>query len=193
MARKSKPIKRLFVDAWEYLKESVNYITFAISIFLASAIFGYIFNADFTFLNELLRSISERVEGKGTIELIWFIFQNNLTSAFLATVLGVFLGVFPVVNAMTNGLLLGYVYARASAIAGFEVILLLIPHGIFELPAVFIAIGLGIKLGMFIFVKGDKTEEFKRRFWNSMKVFFAFVLPLLIIAAIIEGILINIG
>jgi len=36
-------------------------------------------------------------------------------------------------------------------IEGYGILWRLVPHGIFELPAVFISLGLGIKLGTFIF------------------------------------------
>jgi len=122
---------------------------------------------------------------------MWFIFQNNVSSAFIAMVFGVFLGLMPVINALVNGAILGYVLALASAEAGYGVIFNLLPHGIFELPAIFISLGLGARWGMFVFSgKGNRKKEFSKRFYGSMKVFFTIVLPLLIIAAIIEGILI---
>jgi len=36
---------------------------------------------------------------------------------------------------------------------GFLSLWRLLPHGIFELPAVFISLGMGLKIGMFIFQK----------------------------------------
>ena len=65
----------------------------------------------------------------------------------------------------------------------------ILPHGIFELPAVFIALGIGIKLGMFIFQK-KKLESLKNYSINSLRVFLLIILPLLVIAGIIEGTLI---
>ena len=57
------------------------------------------------------------------------------------------------------------------------------------MPAVFISLGLGLKLGMFIFSKKPGLE-LRKRFFESLNVFLFIVVPLLIIAAIIEGILI---
>ncbi|MEI6731787.1 MAG: stage II sporulation protein M, partial [archaeon] len=65
----------------------------------------------------------------------------------------------------------------------------IVPHGIFELPAIFVSLGLGIKLGAFVFGP-ERKKEFVRRALASLKVFVYVVLPLLIIAAIIEGMLI---
>jgi uncharacterized membrane protein SpoIIM required for sporulation len=59
------------------------------------------------------------------------------------------------------------------------------------LPAIFVSFGLGIKFGTFIFYK-EKMKHFGEFFINSLRVFIFVVLPLLIIAAIIEGSLISI-
>ena len=147
------------------------------------------FPENFVFFDELLRELAEKTAGLGPGELIWFIFQNNLISSFIGLLFGVFLGIFPIIGTLINGLLLGYVYSMVSVTEGLGVIWMLIPHGIFELPAVFISLGLGLKLGMFIFAKNKKKELFER-LNKSLKVFLMIVLPLLIIAAIIEGILI---
>jgi stage II sporulation protein M len=84
----------------------------------------------------------------------------------------------------------GYVYSKAASVGGYGIIWQLLPHGIFELPAIFISLGLGVKLGMFVFEK-DKKKAFIERLRKSFFVFLTIVLPLLVIAAIIEGLLIS--
>ena len=167
------------------------YIYLILVLFVFSVIIGFSFAENFSFFDNILMGLGDSIEGLGHGGLIWFIFQNNISSAFIAMILGVFLGIAPVFNSLINGALLGYVYAKAIVIGGPGVILYILPHGIFELPAIFIALGLGLKFGMFIFAKkGEKINEFRRRFWNSIKVFLTIILPLLIIAAVIEGSLI---
>lgn len=190
-----KRIKKKKRSQWQeslaYLKEARNYIYFVVILFFISTIIGFAFPGQFVFFDELLRDLSGKIEGKGLSELTWFIFQNNVLSALTAMIFGVVLGVMPVISTLVNGVLLGYVYFLASAKGGFGVILYLLPHGIFELPAVLISLGLGVYFGMFIFAgRGKKKKEFLRRFWNSLKVFLMIILPLLVIAAIIEGLLI---
>jgi stage II sporulation protein M len=74
---------------------------------------------------------------------------------------------------------------------------LLAPHGIFELPAVFIAIGFGLKLGVCslrMIISGfDKKENkfFAENLINSFRSFFLVIVPLLVIAGIIEAVLIR--
>lgn len=183
----------IFRESWEYLKDTRKHIYWIIGIFVFFSLFGYIYSGELGFLDETLKELVEKIEGKGPWELVWFIFQNNVSSAFVAMILGALVGIMPVVSALMNGTLLGYVYAKASAVEGFGVIVLLIPHGIFELPAIFVALGLGLRLGGFVFARGNKKEEFMQRLRGGLKVFFTIVLPLLIIAAIIEGLLIGLG
>ena len=80
----------------------------------------------------------------------------------------------------------------ASNEGGLLILLNLLPHGIFELPAIFLAFGLGLKFGTF-WMKKKKIKTLLDYFWNSLRVFLLIILPLLIIAAIIEGILIFMG
>jgi len=67
---------------------------------------------------------------------------------------------------------------------------MIFPHGVFELPAVFISLGLGVRFGTFMFSK-NALSELKHRFIGSIKVFFFVIMPLLVLAAIIEGVLIT--
>lgn len=176
-------------EALKYLNESWSFVFIAFLIFVLSAVFGYVFSGHLVFIDDLLRDIILKFEGKGFFYTSVFIFQNNLMSSFFAIVFGIFISVFPIMNAVLNGLVMGYVLDRASEFGFLNIFLRLAPHGIFELPAIFISIGLGIKTGLFVFQKNTK-KEFWRRFVGSVKVFLFVVLPLLLVAAIIEGSLI---
>ena len=193
--RKNKKRKgNLWRESWNYLKDTRNYIYLAVALFFAGAFVTFAFPGNFTFFDGFLTELIDKIRDLSLPALIWFIFQNNVSTAFFSMIFGVFLGIFPIFNALTNGAVLGYVYARASSVEGLGVIWMLFPHGIFELPAIFIALGLGIRLGMFAFAgKGRVRKEFKKRFLGSIKVFFTMVLPLLVVAAIIEGFLIFAG
>jgi len=122
-------------------------------------------------------------------ETIFMIFTNNLFVSFLGIILGVFFGVIPVIVIVSNAYAVGFVAQKSVDVAGITVLWRLFPHGIFELPALFISLALGIKLGSFVFaVKPWKTLN--DYFISSMKIFFYIILPLLVVAAIIEGALI---
>lgn len=189
MKKKDLSLKVQYKEAKDYLRESSHAVYLAIVLFLLSAISGFIFRAHLSLIDDLLKDIIEKTANLNAPEMIFFILQNNLQSAFLSVVLGIFLGIFPIFSAVSNGVVAGYVLGKTYEVAGIASWWRLLPHGIFELPAIFIAFGLGIKLGSSIFAKNQK-EEFKRRFYQAMNVFLMIIIPLLIIAAIIEGLLI---
>jgi len=178
-------------ESWNYLKESSNFVLWAFLIFVFGSVIGFLFPDYFSvFFDKIIKELIDKTSGLNTAELIAYIFQNNLISVFLAIILGAFLGIFPVASILLNGLILGYVMSKAVAVEGWFTIWRLAPHGVFELPAIFISVGLGIKLGLVWFSGKERGKEFKRRLWKSLKVFLVIVLPLLVIAAIIEGFLI---
>ncbi|MEK6927702.1 MAG: stage II sporulation protein M [Nanoarchaeota archaeon] len=179
-----------FRVAWNYLKESRNYVYFSAGLFLVFALFGFFYSSHLVFLDEVLKGLIEKTKDLQGTKLIWFIFQNNLSSAFFTLFLGLFLAIFPLFNVGVNGVLLGYVFAKVYSVSGFSDFWRVLPHGIFELPAIFIAIGLGFKLGGVLFSKNLKND-FKERVMKSFWVFLCVILPLLIVAAIIEGLLIS--
>jgi len=181
--------KKQFKEATKYIKESARYIYASIAIFVIFGVFGFIFRDNLTFLNKLLEELIAKTFGLNGFEMVFFILQNNLQSSLFAILLGSFLGIFPILSSITNGTLIGYVLGITYDISGSVLWWRLLPHGIFELPAIFISFGLGIKLGFSLFVR-NRSREFKHRFYNSMNVLLMIVIPLLIIAAIIEGILI---
>jgi len=92
-------------------------------------------------------------------------------------------------SSIGNGYVVGFVLSKSVLDSGFSVIFNLFPHGIFELPAVFISLGMGLKLG-FTFFQNNWKKKILKNLLNSLRVFVLIVFPLLIIAAIIESILI---
>ncbi|MEX0932724.1 MAG: stage II sporulation protein M [Candidatus Pacearchaeota archaeon] len=233
--KKSFGIKENFFSSWKFIKKCKNFIYISILIFLLFAFFGFFVPAPeeisqkiFEFIEELLR----RTEGLSQIGLIAYIFFNNLQSSFFGMFFGVFLGIFPIINAILNGYLVGFVASLAVEQEGIWILWRLVPHGVFELPAIFISLGLGLRIGvlsiswfiikpikfywkenklillLFIlfylpalivnlildkkFRKSMKKNypDFKNNLKKAILAFAFVVLPLLIIAAIIEGILI---
>jgi uncharacterized membrane protein SpoIIM required for sporulation len=181
-------------EAFDYVAENRKYVYTIALIFVVAGIFGFVFSDSFSFLDEVLRDILSKTEGLGTFELILFIFKNNSFSALIGLFFGFALGIVPIVNALTNGALIGYVLERTYELVGIGEFWRLLPHGIFELPAIFIALGMGVRLGRFITAKkGKKVGELKERLRKSALVYLFVVIPLLVIAAIIEGLLIGLG
>ncbi len=184
--------KKYYIESWDYIKESKKFIYLVFFLFFFFGIVGFFFPAPDAVIEQILKFIEElltKIEGMNQFELINFILLNNLQSSFTSMIFGTLFGIFPLIAVIANGYILGFVSAMSVKAGGVLVLWKLIPHGIFELPAIFISMGLGLKLGTFILQK-NKIESFKRYLWKSIIVFLFVVLPLLILGAIIEGSLI---
>jgi uncharacterized membrane protein SpoIIM required for sporulation len=208
-----------------------SYVIFAFILFLFMAIVGFIFPVFFE--KQILSIIDQLImqtENLSGPSLVAFIFTNNLRSSLFGAVSGIFLAIGPLVILIINGYVLGFVAGKTVALTGFGVLWRLLPHGIFELPAVFISAGLGIHIGISLVLNSINyyakkisnlsfyslvalslllfpiafvivlaltldNKELKGKFFgnviNSFRAFVFVVMPLLIIAAIIEGILIT--
>ncbi len=192
MTKKNFDLKKNFNLSFEYVKESKTYIYASILIFVVFLAIGFFVPATEGVENLIQQFIDEllnRTQDMGFLELTGFIFLNNIQSSFLGMIYGILLGIFPVLAAAANGYLLGFVASESVLVGGIFILWRIFPHGIFELPALFISLGLGIKLGTFIF-KEKKIETLKEYFINSLRAFVFVVIPLLVIAAVIEGALI---
>jgi stage II sporulation protein M len=184
--------KRNYHESWNYIKDSRRFIYSIIIIFFLFTLLGFIVQPSPAIEEKILEFIEELLEktqGMSQSELIGFILANNAQSSFTGLFFGIVLGIFPLLSTLANGYILGFVASRVSDVNGLLVLWRLLPHGIFELPALFISLGLGLKLGTFVFKK-DKLKTLKKYLIESFRVFLFIVAPLLIIAAIIEGSLI---
>jgi uncharacterized membrane protein SpoIIM required for sporulation len=95
-------------------------------------------------------------------------------------------GLVPILTAMANGLLLGWIVVTALDASLVDAAMLLVPHGLFEWPAMMIAWGVGLWRGVgyrFHIAPGSYVQRWKR----ANQLFLFVVLPLLLAAAIIEG------
>lgn len=177
-----------YSKSWEYLKESKKFIWATVIIFFVSVAIGFLFQPPeiVNVILDYIKNILTKTEGMSSIRMIEFIFLNNLQTGLMGMIYGFFLGIFPILATFVNGYVVGYVSSSVVSSSGASSLLSLLPHGIFELPAIFISFGMGIKFGTFIFQK-KKMEHFEKFLINSLRVFVFVVLPLLFIAAIIEG------
>jgi len=185
-------LKKNYRGSWQYLKESRIFIYAAVFFFFFFILIGAFVPAPeiieariFEFIEELL----QKTEGMSHLELVRFLFLNNAQSAFFGMISGIVMGIFSLMAIVVNGYLLGFVAIRTINAEGILTLWRLVPHGIFELPALFISVGLGLKLGSFIF-REKKWSSLKDYLSKSLRVFIFIVIPLLIIAALIEGSLI---
>jgi len=186
-------IRSKFRKALQIVKSNKNLIYISFFILLLSAVYGYFFSGQFPTLEkeflEFLKSISL---DKNPFELTLFIIYNNIKSSLFILLLGIIAGIIPPIILFTNGYIIGSVLHTTIQETSPLILLALVPHGIFEIPAVCISAGLGIRLGL-VWFKKNRKKNFKRVIKESILVFIYIVIPLLIIAGIIEGTLIWLG
>jgi stage II sporulation protein M len=181
--------KKNYIQSWKYIKESKHFIYFIIILFLFFSLLGFFVPAPeniSAYILEFIEELLRKTEGMSWGELMRFIFLNNIQGSFFGMIFGILLGVFPLMSVIANGYLLGFVAAKSVQSEGILILWRLFPHGIFEISALFISLGMGLRLGTFIFQK-KKLKSLQRYIWESLRVFLFVVIPLLIIAAIIEG------
>ena len=176
---------------YDFFVECRWFFVGAFGLFALTFLIGFAFPIFFREeILDMLRLLILELDGLGTLKLIWFIFLNNLQASFFAMMFGIFLGLFPLLVCVLNGYLLGFVAHEAVAAEGILMMWRILPHGIFELPAVLFSIGIGMRLGFQ--VVGSRNRRGTNYLFREGLRFFAFVIfPLLIIAGIIEGMLIG--
>ncbi len=117
------------------------------------------------------------------------ILTNNLSVAFSAFALGMTAGLGTVYIMVFNGIMIG-VIGTACHRAGMSVPLwsFVAPHGALELPAIFIAGGAGLVLGRGILAPGllPRRDAIAESGASAIRLLLG-VIPLLIVAGVIEG------
>lgn len=175
-----------YFQSWKYIRESKTPVYIILILFAFSALIGFVFPILFnqTILN-FITQLAEQVKGLDFAGLLSYILQNNLRASFYGLILGLMLGIIPVINILVNGYILGFAGNMAVKEGGYLILLRVLPHGIFEIPALILSLSLGLKLGMWIFQK-NKKKYLEYNLENSLRVFLFIIIPLLIIAGIIE-------
>jgi stage II sporulation protein M len=185
-----KGLSDLFRESFSFIRESKKHIFIVSLIFLIFVILGYFILLPTeveTLILQRLKEITQMFEGLNLSQTIWMIFSNNIYVSFISLIFGLLFGIFPIITSISNGFIIGYVIQKAVSIEGIYTIWKLLPHGIFELPAVIISLGMGLRLGSTLIFR---NKNLKKDGMKSLNVFLLVVTPLLIIAAIIEGFLV---
>ena len=185
-----------YLKCWKFAEEARWFFVSAFGLFALTFLIGFTFPVFFRAeIIELIKMLALEVEGRSVIGLIVFIFLNNLQASFMAMVLGIGFGILPVVTCIVNGYLLGFVAREVVVVDGIFSLWRIFPHGIFELPAVLFSIGIGLRLGWSV-VGGRWSKRKSKRsvgyvFREGLRFFVFVVLPLLVVAGIVEGLLIG--
>ena len=171
---------------WQHLRP---YVAGVIGLFVVSIVLGAgLVAIGFDIFSALTgEGIEDAVPDELTLQAI---LVNN-TIAFLAMIaLGaITLGVFALLAILINGIVIGFVAGPAVAEQGLgETLVLLVPHGILELPAIFIAAAVGLRAGHIIVnrIRGVREQLITRSELHGLAAVIAIAWIALAIAAAIE-------
>ncbi|MCS1351104.1 stage II sporulation protein M [Mechercharimyces sp. CAU 1602] len=182
----------------ERLYERLPFIFIASFIFFCGAGFAYLFtlaNADnvAAFLPaEILAQIDPSRVGEGSWNgtvVSGQIMLNNIRVALFCFALGALFGVGTIWMLWLNGVLIGALAALfQQAGQSYAFWAFILPHGVIELFAIFIAGGAGLSLAYSFFVPKERTRlhAFKEEGLITIQLVLG-VIPLFIIAGLIEG------
>jgi stage II sporulation protein M len=187
-----KPGLKAFVD-------NRNWLVIALFIFVAGAFYSYFavafeaaplpgVESQLAEVEELFRMI---LDNPPLITAL-LVFVNNFFSMLIMLMFGALAGISPLVSLFLNGFILGAV-AVAYKAEGIPILTMLIagilPHGLFELPALFLCGAFALKLGYHCVAAPlpEKTRlESFRLIWKEITPALPLVTLLLLGAALIE-------
>ena len=165
-------------------------------VFFVGIVAGAILAKAYPFATEsLLRAYAEQIEQLGGAESISTaaILRNNLRILLLSPVLAVLtLGLYPLIVATLPGVILGMLAVQIDMIAPLKVLVglvLVLPHGVFELPAIAFGSALSMRLAWSLFRPVSSLSATENVVWaavNTIKGYVFLVIPLLVLAAWVE-------
>ncbi|NLZ92797.1 MAG: stage II sporulation protein M [Firmicutes bacterium] len=138
-----------------------------------------------------LKDLGEEIFNVSALEGVMLLIINNIFATAQIIFLGIFLGVPTLISAIANGSVLGILAFQLTqeGIAPVPFILAgVLPHGIFELPAFFLSVALGLKLGYHIVfpLPNLSRKDSLRLILHEIRISMPFIIGLLLVAAFIE-------
>jgi uncharacterized membrane protein SpoIIM required for sporulation len=131
---------------------------------------------------------TDSIVGVKPVASSW-IMRNNMTVGFMAFALGITAGLGTIWIMAFNGLLIG-VIGVACYLSGMSLELwsFVAPHGVLELPAIFIAGGAGLRIAQGLLFPGvlPRRDSLAQAGSEAVQLLLG-TIPILIIAGIIEG------
>ena len=178
-------------DDAAYLRSIYIYVALSVFLFALTAVMGYYtaqfdpeFAASWTEELEMLAWILEQPP----LMIMIIIFLKNLLASATAMLLGLGLGIVPMIVATTNGFLLGIVSYSAVEQKGWLYLAAgILPHGIIELPVVLLSIAIGLRLGHMLALSLLKeSSDLSGEMRVAIHFLLRWIMPLLLLAAAIE-------
>ena len=176
----------------DYLMDIKIHILVIMLVFFLSTTSGFIHSSmDSEYAKQSLMEINgllSSIKDLSSSGIMLFIFLNNAVKSLIILMLGIGFGLLPLLFIAYNGYIIGVIMYVVAEERGFTYfIAAIMPHGIIELPMIFISAAIGLKIGteMLRSITG-KTAAINMEFLRGIRFYFYRVMPLLFVAAVIE-------
>ncbi len=170
----------------------IRSLILATGIFFVSLVLGTLVGQNT--VEELMRQLGAALEplaSIGDLSILFFliVFLNNAIKALGLILLGILLGLPPLLFIGLNGFILGGLGSVLESAKGWTYAMAsLAPHGVIEIPVILLAAALSLTVGMESLKWLLRRESrLKSQFSNCLKVYLRWILPGLAIAAAIEA------
>ena len=177
-----------------YVHRLLPYISLSLTIFASGMILGLAVINRIPGLSDhftdMLANFGKIFAGMPPWKLAAAIFLNNAVKALLAILLGTILGIVPGIFLLANGVALGVALSLSIQARGAWLSLLgILPHGVLELPAVFLGTSIGLLLGMETIkrVRGRSETTITSEIGRALRFYCTVIAPLLLLAALVEA------
>ena len=179
-----------------YFKQLLPYLKTSLAIFGIGMAIGLIVVSHFPETAERFESsvigFVGIFRGLSKLELAAAIFLNNAVKTLLAILLGGLVAIIPAILLFANGIALGVVFSLSTQARGLWLSLLsIVPHGVLELPAVFLGTSIGLMIGTKVIQRLLRPAEttVASELARGLRFFLTVILPLLLVAALVEAFL----
>lgn len=178
----------------EYFSRNKTLIIIATLLLIFSALLGVVFNdAIEAYIMEILKEIVLSVPPNPTVlGEAQYLFFNNIRANIIILLGGFLFSTMSILALILNGMVIGFTYTMVTPI---QFVVGILPHGIFELPAVILSMvgAFNITILEFNLIKALFKRSLRDELANSKTILkdialtIILVIILLIIAALIEA------
>jgi len=181
-------VRFIFGGSGDYVWELRYQFAICLLLFVSTLAMGFYLGnrLPVTLLEELMGQFPE-LETMSYWQIFLFIAGNNIFKGFLWMLLGLIFGIPPLLFIALNGFFVGWVAYDASVRHSIEfAVVALTPHGIIEIPAFLVSMAAGMRLGYQLINTLRHRGSLKAELVRSLRLFVMRIIPLLLLAAIIE-------
>lgn len=195
-------LKRQYKETWRFISKDMRWILLgSILVFIAVIVLTHLFitrnpQMQQEIMGEIRNAMPEEIfETETGLPMAAALFKNNIIACLVSVVTGfvpfLFLPAISLcMNAAILGLLGGVYQVNNMSVVGMYVFGIL-PHGIFEFPALLLSMAMGLRI-CYCLVKRICEGKYNRgavktAVAGSLRTFLLVVIPLLLFAAIIEA------